>query len=295
MSLLRFNTVDVFTDEGYAGNPLAVVMGGADLSGAQMQRIAREFNLSETVFVLPSTRPDAALRLRIFTPLEELPFAGHPTIGAACLLASKGLVPRGNEVCFTLEEGVGPVAVRVKHLPGDLPYAELTAAQEPQFSPAAAAGAIAETMGLSEDAVGAGGPIVANCGLPMLLVPLRAPELLAGVDTDFNRLPGLLKSCAAHSVYVYAQGYEGELRARMFSPGIGEDPATGSAALALAARLAADSAEAEIALSWTVHQGEEMGRPSRLFISADKSAGRVSALRVGGYTVSVMEGHLNAP
>lgn len=295
MSLLRFNTLDVFTDEAYGGNPLAVVLGGAELDRAQMQSIAREFNLSETVFVLPATHPDAILRLRIFTPFEELPFAGHPTVGAACLLATMGLVPRGDDVHFVLEEGIGLVNLRVQRRPGDPAYAELTAAQAPEFGPATAANAIAETLGLSESDLGPGTPSVVNCGLPMLLVPLRAPELLAGITTDFTRLPHLLRSCAAHSLYVHVQGYEGEQRARMFSPGIGEDPATGSAALALAARLATDAPQAEGTLSWTVHQGEEMGRPSRLFISADKTAGRVSALRVGGHAVSIMEGHLNVP
>lgn len=294
VSTLRFHTLDVFTDQPYGGNPLAVVLGGDTLGTADMQRIAREFNLSETVFVLPATHPEAMLRLRIFTPHQELPFAGHPTVGAACLLAQRGLGPRGNDVRFVLEEGIGLVPLRVRQEISAPPYAELTTAQAPVFSPAAAAQNIAQALGLSEGDL-SNAALVADCGLPMLLVPLRAPELLAGITTDYARLAPLLQACAAHSVYVYALGYEGELRARMFSPGIGEDPATGSAAAALAARLAHDAAQADGTFAWTVHQGEEMGRPSRLFISADKTAGRISAVRVGGHAVTVMEGHLHAP
>lgn len=294
MSALRFHTLDVFTDEPYSGNPLAVVLGGDALSGAQMQRIAREFNLSETVFVLPATQPEAMLRLRIFTPYEELPFAGHPTVGAACLLAMRDLTPRGDEVSFALEEGIGLVQLRVQQQVSALPYAELTAAQAPSFGPAAATRAIAATLGLSESEIGPDAPMVVSCGLPMLLVPLRAPETLAGISTDFVRLPLLLQSCAAHSLYVYAPGDESEVRARMFSPGIGEDPATGAAAAALAARLATDASQRDGSLRWSVRQGLEMGRPSCLFISADKQAGRIAAVRVGGHAVSVMEGNLHA-
>lgn len=327
MSTLRFHTLDVFTDQAFGGNPLAVVLGGDALSTEQMQRIAREFNLSETVFVLPARQAEAMLRLRIFTPYEELPFAGHPNVGAACLLAMRDLTPRGDEVSFTLEQGIGLVKLRVQQAVSSTPYAELTAPQAPTFGPAPAASTIAAMLGLSENDFSAGGPAVVSCGLPMLLVPLRAPDLLAGITTDFARLPLLLQSCAAHSVYVYALGYEGgadtvpaercvreaphrpasapaslrsvtvmraELRARMFSPGIGEDPATGSAAAALAARLANDAPSLDGTLQWVVHQGEEMGRPSRLFISADKIGGRIAAVRVGGHAVSVMEGHLHA-
>lgn len=300
--MLPFHTLDVFTDRRYGGNPLAVVLDADALDRARMQRIAREFNLSETVFVQKPSRAGALVRARIFTPMEELAFAGHPTVGTACLLAELGVAPPGDEVSIVIEEGIGPVSVRIRRSGSAPTYAELSTAQPPSFGACPAPSAvIAPVLGLSESDIGYGAetPRQANCGLPFLLVPLRAPELLAGIEVDFLRLPDLLRSCAAHSVYVYARGYDGgaavsELRARMFSPGIGEDPATGAAASALAARLADESDQVQGSLSWTVHQGVEMGRPSQLDISADKHDGRVAAVRVGGHAVRVMQGHLHA-
>lgn len=296
--LLCFHTLDVFTDQAYGGNPLAVVLEADGLKPTQMQRIAREFNLSETVFVQRATRSDALVRVRIYTPFEELPFAGHPTVGTACLLAELGIAPAGGDVRFILEEGIGPVPVRVQRRPGAHPYGELTVAQAPLFGPPApAAGDIAQALGLSVADLGYRGemPRQVSCGLAFLLVPLRAPELLAGIDIQDTQLRALLAQGWAHSAYVYARGYEGELRARMFSPRIGEDPATGSAAAALAARLAEESAESSQTRVWTVHQGAEMNRPSQLFMEADKLDGRITAVRVGGHAVRMMRGELHAP
>lgn len=294
--MLQFHTLDVFTDRAFGGNPLAVVLEADALSQNHMQRIAREFNLSETVFVQKPTRPGALVRARIFTPIEELPFAGHPTVGTACLLAELGIAPAGEEIDFVLDEGIGPVAVRVRRSGAAPTYAELSVAQAPSFgSGAPDAEAIAHILGLAPADIGYAqeGPRQVSCGLPFLLVPLRAPELLAGIEVDFLRLAALLKYCDAHSVYVYARGYEQEIRARMFSPGIGEDPATGSGVAALAARLADESDRTDGTLSWTVHQGLEMGRPSRLDIRANKSGGRIAAVRVGGHAVRVMQGRIN--
>lgn len=295
MSELRFLTFDVFTDQAFGGNPLSVVFGGDELTGAQMQRIAREFNLSETAFVLQSALPGAALRLRIFTPTEELPFAGHPIVGAACALAEMGMVPPGSQLRIAIETGSGLVPLWIR-TDGELPYAELTTAQLPQFGDHAPdAAAIAEALGLAPRDIGfqQEAPRVASCGLPMLLVPLRAPEVLAGIEADRSHLGALLATFDAKGLYVYARGYEGELRTRMFHPTIGEDPATGSAAAALAGRLATESQQAEGTLSWNIVQGAEMGRPSAIAASADKAHGAVTAVRVGGQAVHIMRGHLN--
>jgi trans-2,3-dihydro-3-hydroxyanthranilate isomerase len=278
---LRYHTLDVFTEQLFGGNPLAVVFGGEALSRAQMQAIAREFNLSETVFVLPPTRADAAHRLRIFTPLRELPFAGHPTVGAACLLAQRRLVPQGDDVSFVLEEGVGPVRVRVRRASDRAVYAELTAAQPPEYGPSVPDNAtLAAALGLEPDDIGRGSeqPRAVSCGMPFVLVPLRAPEVMA------------------QQIYVYVRGYEGELRARMFAPnlGIAEDPATGAAAVALAGALG-DALETDGHHEWVVHQGYEMGRPSQLYIAADRAGGKLGALRVGGYAVEVSDGLLRLP
>jgi trans-2,3-dihydro-3-hydroxyanthranilate isomerase len=292
---LRFHTLDVFSTEPFGGNPLAVVLGGDALSGAQMQRIAREFQLSETVFVLAATTATAMARLRIFTPFEELPFAGHPIVGAACALAILGFVPQGNALSFEFEAGIGPVAVHVRNTQG-LPYAELTTAQLPDFSGQAPADVvIAGALGLDPEQLnhGAERARVASCGLPTLLVPLQSCEAMAGIEIDAPRLAALLPAAGARNVYAYARDYDGGLRARMFMPGIGEDPATGSAAAALAGRLASESDAADGRLEWIVRQGLEMGRPSELFISADRSAGQVTAVRVGGHAVRLMEGVLH--
>ena len=293
---MRYHVLDVFTDQAFGGNPLAVVLGADELNGARLQRIAREFNLSETVFLMTPTRTDAAFRVRIFTPSEELPFAGHPVVGAACLLTHLGLVPSGNEVRFGFETGAGLVPVLIRNQ-GDAPYAELTAPQAPALGASPTdIDAIARVLGLEADAIGHQGeaPVVASCGLPALLVPLRSPELLAGICDDRPGLRALLECHAARVLYVYARGYEGELRARMFSTLVSEDPATGSAVAALAGRLALASESRNESLAWTVVQGAEMGRPSTLYAFADRIDGRVAAVRVGGHAVPVMEGYLHA-
>ncbi|WP_293396315.1 PhzF family phenazine biosynthesis protein [Nevskia sp.] len=296
-SHLQFHTLDVFTEQRYGGNPLAVVLAADGLNTRQMQTIAREFNLSETVFVLKPTAPCADFKLRIFTPQIEMPFAGHPTVGTACLLAELGLAPQGDDVRFVLEENVGLVPVRVCREAGRAPYGELTTAVLPRRGPdAPSAAALATMLGLEEQDIGYAGETAAliSCGVPYVLIPLRSPELMAGISFDVACWRQHLAGGWAHQVYVYARGYEGELRARMFAPGAGvhEDPATGSAAVALAGRLALDSAEADGRLAWTIHQGLEMNRPSVLQIEADKQAGAVIAVRVGGHAVTVLSGTL---
>jgi len=293
---VRYHVLDVFTDRPFGGNPLAVVLGADALSGGRMQRIAREFNLSETVFLLPPSNSEAAFRVRIFTPTEELPFAGHPVVGAACTLTQLGIVPPGNRVSFGFETGAGLVPVLIRN-EGDVPYAELTAPQAPMLGAAVAdLEAVARVLGVEADAIGFQDeePVVASCGLPMLLVPLRSPELLAGIGEERPGLRALLDGAAARGLYVYARGYEGELRARMFSTLVSEDPATGSAAAALAGRLGLASQKKNESLSWTIVQGAEMGRPSTLQTHVDRVDGSVVAVRVGGHAVQVMEGYLHA-
>ncbi|MGQ0698483.1 MAG: PhzF family phenazine biosynthesis protein [Panacagrimonas sp.] len=291
---LRFHTLDVFTDTPLSGNPLAVVLDADALSQRQMQAIAREFNLSETVFVQRATLPEAMARARIFTPLEELPFAGHPTLGTAWLLARLRSKVEAEELTVVLEEGIGPISVRVK--PQSPGYAELTVAQAPEWGPPAPdRDTLAAMLGLDAADIGTKecAPRQVSCGLRFLLVPLRAPEMLAGIDVDTGLFACMLRQNWAQGIYVYAQGYEGELRARTFYPGIGEDPATGAAGAALAAALADESSIQTGELQWEVHQGVEMGRPSRLFLSASKHDGHIRAVRAGGHVVGVMQGELH--
>ena len=297
---LRYHTLDVFTDKAFGGNPLAVVFGGEALGTAQMQRLAREFNLSETVFVLPPTRSEALHRLRIFTPAVELPFAGHPTIGTACLLAELGLTgDRATGAAdrrFMLEESIGLVPVTVRLRAGEPTYAELTTAQPPEFRSAPDAAVIAPLLGLEASDIGSEGelPRAASCGAPYVLVPLRSPELLAAIDFDAAATRRALAGQWARQLYVYARGYEGELRARMFAPELGvfEDPATGSAAVALAGALASEAAS-DGEYAWTIHQGLEMNRPSVLQTFAERRDGGVGAVRVGGCSVRIGEGLLH--
>ncbi len=300
---LAFHTLDVFTEARYGGNPLAVVLGADGLSTARMQSIAREFNLSETTFVQQAERADTAFRVRIFTPTSELPFAGHPTIGTACLLAELGLSAQGADVQFALGENVGPVAVRVRRTPGEPAFAQLSVAKLPEYGLAAPpADVLAGILGLERSAIlaeSAPGARAVSCGVPFLLVPLRSPESLAGIEVDTGLLRRTLATMpvggvAPIGVFAYAKAYERDWQARMFAPefGVVEDPATGSAAAAFAGALATESEMRDGALHWQLAQGLEMGRPSLLHLEADKRDGKVTAVRVGGHAVRVSEGVL---
>lgn len=294
---LDFHTLDVFTAVRHGGNPLAVVLDADGIGPQEMQRIAHEFNLSETTFVQKATTPDAVFRVRIFTPTQELPFAGHPTVGTACILAELGLAPPGADVSFVLEESVGLVPVRVRRDAGQPAFGELTTAVPPIFGPAAPANEVlARMLGLEATDIGLPGEPArtCTCGVPYVLVPLRQPELLAAIAFDVAVWRVALARAWAQQIYVYARGYEGELRARMFAPGVGvlEDPATGSAAVALVGALALESPLRDGRLEWRIAQGQEMGRPSLLYGSAEKRKGAVTAVRVGGHAVRVSEGRV---
>lgn len=294
---LAFHTLDVFTDTAFAGNPLAVVLQADDLSTRQMQQLASEFNLSETVFVQQPTRADADARVRIFTPARELPFAGHPTIGTACLLADLGVLG-SNPTHVVLEENIGLVPVHLRRENDQSWFAELTAAQSPEvravdFDIAA----LSAVLGI--DAAAIRSARLASCGNPFVVVTVRQPEILQGIDFDASAARRLLASSWGHAFYIAALGYEGEWRTRMFAPdlGVAEDPATGSAAVAFAGAMALDAlARGEHgAFAWTIHQGVEMGRPSLLHASASIADGNVAAVRVGGHAVRISEGRIRIP
>lgn len=303
MDSRRFFWLDVFTDRPFGGNPLAVFPDGHGLDADCMQTIARELNLSETVFVLPPSSPRAVRRARIFTPGRELPFAGHPTIGTAFLLAHLGIVPvEAGHAELVLEEGVGEVPVSL-HADGGTWFVRLTAAVPPQFGPEPPDRALlAAVLGIPEAEIvpGADRPVIAGCGLPFTFVRVRDADTLAAMHFDRYLWSKHVASSPAPELFVFAllrDAPDGEVRARMFAPGVGviEDPATGSAGVALAAVLASRFGGADGTLRWTVQQGVEMGRPSRLTIEADLHAGRVVATRVGGHAVVVADGNLRIP
>ncbi|MEO7041937.1 MAG: PhzF family phenazine biosynthesis protein [Gemmatimonadaceae bacterium] len=295
-----FRTLDVFTDTLFGGNPLAVLTDARGLSTEQMEQITREFNLSETVFVLPPQDPAHTRRVRIFTPGRELPFAGHPTVGTAFLLAATGMIPlTDGETRIVLEEGVGPVAVTIQVANGYPISAELTAAQAPEFRndvPSAKDVAAVLSLGEADVSTGKFATEAVSCGVPFLVVPLASRDAVSRARLDRAAFERVLSGTWAREIYLFdkaAATSEGVIRARMFAPdlGIGEDPATGSAAVCLAGYLAKRSAD-KATLRWTVAQGVEMGRPSTLMISAERKNGAVHTVRVAGKSVLVSEGTL---
>ncbi len=297
----RFHTLDVFTDRVFGGNPLAVFPDAEGIASETMQRIARELNLSETVFVTGAE--GATFGARIFNPVFEMPFAGHPTVGTAMLLAMLGRVPAGERVTrLVLREGVGPVPVEVRMEDGRPVSAMFAAPNVPEAGPPPPAPDVIARM-LSLDEADLGGSLAAatqSAGIPFLFVSVRSRDALARARVDVGAWERHLRDAWAPHLYVTTDdaGEEGvALRARMFAPAMGivEDPATGGAATALATLLAARDAGGDGTYSWTILQGVEMGRPSRIRVEADVRDGRVAQVRVGGSAVLVSEGEMFIP
>ncbi len=295
---IDFVTADIFTDRPFSGNPVAVIPDGRGLTTGQMQRLAREFNLSETVFVLPAQDPDHHRRLRIFVPTAEIPFAGHPTIGAAMVLAATGgLELAGDRTAIVLETEAGPVPVTIAAEDGRPVAATLRAPEAPTIRPAPPLATVAALLSLDPDQVLRAG--AASCGLPFVLVELedRAALAAARIDPAVDQRNG--PDLWARDPYLFtadaANGFD--IQARMFAPaaGIPEDPATGSAAAALGGWLGVNDPLEDGTLRRTIAQGIEMGRPSRLDVEVDKRAGQVIAVRVTGKAVLISEGRIERP
>lgn len=286
--MLEYHVYDVFTDLPFAGNPLAVVMGADGLSTAQMQVIAREFNLSETIFVMAPRDPANTARVRIFFPTAEIPFAGHPTIGCALHLAN------GQDGRILLEEEAGLVLVEIRG-----GQAEFIAPKLPVAHPGKAeAELIARALDLPEAAVGFEDhrPGIWQGGPAFLYVPIASLADLAAarpIEPFWSRLMG---EAQVDSAYLYTPEDSG-FRARMFSPtaGIPEDPATGSASAILAAQLLESGALPEGHAHIPLQQGVEMGRPSRIGLTALVRGGSLSEIRISGSAVPVAEGHIRIP
>lgn len=295
-----YHLLDVFTTRRFGGNQLAVFDAAEHIPPARMQSIARELNLSETVFLLPPSSPRAAKRMRIFTPRAELPFAGHPTVGTACLLVLlQGLKAGDPAASVVLQQQVGDVTViaRIDAEHG-LPYAQLSAARPLEVGEVALpSGALATLLSLDEAEVvtGEAGAAIASVGTPFLFVPLRNRAALTRCVLDLWQWSRDLATTAAPHVFVYVMpdARDAAIHARMFAPamGIPEDPATGSAATALAGLLAT-RAGADGLHRWRVEQGHDLGRPSAMDIEAEREAGIVTAMRVGGYSVLMGQGSL---
>jgi trans-2,3-dihydro-3-hydroxyanthranilate isomerase len=295
----RYLTADVFTDRKFGGNQLAVFPDARLIKPDLMPRIAQEFNYSETTFVLPPDDPSHTAKVRIFTPGGELQFAGHPTVGTAHVLASIGAIKlTGDETHIVLEEGVGPVPVTIRAKNGRPDFAQLTAAKLPEIGPPPpSADTLAAMLSLkSGDVLDNGMKAEAlSCGTPFLFVPVRDRAAVGRSRIKMDLWESALGGYITKEVFVFAMDAEladNDIRARMFAPGIGvpEDPATGSACVALAGYLAGRDPRTQGTLRWIVEQGFEMGRPSILEIEADKKQGAVTTVRVGGRTVLVCDG-----
>jgi len=294
----RYYTCDVFTEERFGGNPLAVLPDAEGLSEAQMQRIAREFNYSETTFVLPADQPNR-WKVRIFTPTREVPFAGHPNVGTAFVLASTGQVDaNATGAHITFDEQAGPVPMSIETRERGRLWCELAAPQPLSLREAVPVEALARAAALGPDDVVTSGhpPCVASVGLPFVIAELRDAAALARARPVTAACEALATAGHPPDVYVYVRAEReadpAAIRARMFAPvdGVPEDPATGSAGCALAGLLGHLEASESGAFAWRIAQGVEMGRPSRLDARVEKRDAAVTDVWIGGSSVMVAEG-----
>jgi trans-2,3-dihydro-3-hydroxyanthranilate isomerase len=294
----RFVTLDVFTDKRFAGNPLAVVLEPEGLDTAAMQTIAREFNLSETVFVQPPANKAHRAKLRIFTPGRELPFAGHPTVGTAVLLAR--LDGGADARNFIVEETIGLVPCRIQprgeggHATFDIPRLP---AREGEASDTAK---IAAALGIAAGDIGFDGRSCErwSAGNPFTIVPVGSIEAVGRCRPDMTHFEGAFGTGFASPFVVCRQTAEpgNTFHTRMFAPGVGvaEDPATGSAAAAFAGYLAEHGGYKDGEHLVRIEQGYEMGRPSLMELTLTISGGKLTGASIGGSAVVVMDGAIEA-
>ena len=300
---LSFHTLDVFTTRKFAGNPLAVVLGADHLSTQQMQTITKEFNLSETTFVMKPENPANTAKVRIFFPGGEMPFAGHPTLGTAILLAELNNKPGctiSTEIRLELKAGLTPVKVtRIAELCSGVFTAPVIPfhvnAKLPSYEQTA------QAMNLSASDIGFDDHTITSIegGPRFFFVPVKTRAALEKSQVREPFWSELLKPLGntVDAAYIYTRGGDGpgaSFRARMYSPGGGipEDPATGSATALLSAQLLSAEKLNDGTHHWQLEQGYEMGRPSDLRLEADVKAAKLTAVRVGGSAINVMNGEI---
>jgi len=299
----RFHTLDVFTQERFGGNPLAVVRDCEGLDTVLMQRIAREFNLSETVFLLEATNPVNTARIRIFTPASELPFAGHPTIGTAVLigLLQAPKLIMAQDVGLVIEEEIGPVACTVRQRGGHT-RAEFTLPKLPE--PAGTVGersAIARALSLEESDIGFDRhePSVWSAGFAVSFVPVASRAAIARARADLAHWDAAFTEAAGLAIFLYTNEVVEDgshVHARMFAPrlGIVEDPATGAAAAAFAGVCMTYEQPEDGEHFVVIEQGYEMGRPSQIVLKLSVAGGALLSAGIGGAAVQVSEGTIEA-
>lgn len=294
----RYVTLDVFTTRPFGGNPLAVVLDAQGLDDAAMQQIAREFNLSETVFVLPPKAPGHRARIRIFTVAHEMPFAGHPTVGTAVLLALEDKLAKGQ---FLIEETIGPIKCEVATQgpgtrKGSAVFTVPRRAELEEVNLSREACADALNLDPSDIGFDAHRPVVASAGVPFLFIPLSNLTALARARPDEAAFIAAL-GAFGEALYLYTLDEEGDadFRSRMFSPGLGteEDPATGAAAAAFPAVILDAENHVDGHHKVRIDQGFEMGRPSRVDLGFTVKDGKLVEATIGGGAVVIAEGLLH--
>ncbi len=298
---LKFQTVDVFTDHIFGGNPLAIFTDAHGIGDTHLQKIANEMNYSETTFVLPPDNPNNAAKVRIFTPQNELPFAGHPNVGTGYLLASQPhLIPGltdGNKLKF--EQAAGLVKIHPnRNSDGTIKTISVTAPQPVTIGQILPVELIAASLNLDPRAIEITRttPIVAGTGVLFAIAEVNSREALAACDVNNGHFAKLNNDHGYEgdffSLLVFFEADDGVLHARMFAPlgGIPEDPATGSAATALGALLAELDPATQRQFRFTIHQGDYIGRPSRLHVAVTKVAGKTNLPILTGKCVPVIQG-----
>jgi trans-2,3-dihydro-3-hydroxyanthranilate isomerase len=301
---LAYHVLDVFTERRFGGNPLAVVLDADGLDAARMQAVAREFNLSETVFVLKPQKEAHSARVRIFTPAAEVPFAGHPTVGTGALLAElRAPEPAApGDALIVLEAEVGLVRVGVRLRPGAPPHAEFDAPRLPVDAGALAPpDRLAAALGLIPAEIGFENhrPTKYTAGLAFAFVPVASLDAIAKARVASTHWDAALKGQGLAGAFLYCRQTvhtTSSFHARMFAPdfGVPEDPATGSAAGAFAGAVHRFDALRDGVHKRTIEQGYEMGRPSAISLTVEVARGKLLTVRVGGHAVRVAEGRIEA-
>lgn len=293
----HFYTCDVFTETRFGGNPLAILPNATGLTTEQMQLIAREFNFSESTFVLPAEQGHTR-KVRIFTRQQELPFAGHPNIGTAFVLASSGaLGDIGPEMQITFEEKAGLVPITIRKLPGNQMWCELKAPEPLFLGKVQSVERMATILSLTPDDIESSIhlPQQVSVGLPFVITELKTRVALEKAAVNLDALRDLAAEGIRPSLYVYTRSNDAfDIRGRMFAPlgGTLEDPATGSANCALAGLLTHHHATSDGRFSWRIAQGVEMKRPSVLDARTQKQGGAVTGVWIAGNCVMVSEGQI---
>jgi trans-2,3-dihydro-3-hydroxyanthranilate isomerase len=292
----HFVTVDVFTDRPFGGNPLAVVLDAQGLSTERMQAIAAEFNYAETTFVLPPKDPAHTASVRIFTPKAEVPFAGHPNVGTAFMLAELGKVG-GDKIVF--EETAGLVPIDIVRENNAVIATRLAAPQQLTIGAEIATELVAEACGIAVEQIVTAihRPVIASCGIGFVFAELTSRAALAAARVHLETFTRHFPMERVVGIHLYVRGKDAgmDIQTRMFGPlyGVPEDPATGSANVALIGLLAHHDPQRSLTMTRRIGQGFDMGRPSVLEACAEKKDGRVAATYIGGRCVPMMSGTLD--